>query len=223
MSRAADLSIERESGIAAPKENQLSLARATESDLDQILEIMNDEARRSLATAAHEDEGIEQWRESWTRSQSLYPWLVARRGARCLGYTKAGPYCDRDGYRWSVNLSVYLRPEVQGMGYSLQLYKRLFKILAAQGYQRAYARVALPNEASVRLHRRIGLKEVGRLPDFGWKFGRWYDVALYVGPIGTDQRLEGEGPPAIRPLSQLDAALFESEPLIGHPRLEAHQ
>jgi L-amino acid N-acyltransferase YncA len=35
------------------------------------------------------------------------------------------------------------------------------------------------NQASLRLHERLGFKHVGTLPQVGFKFGRWLDLAFY--------------------------------------------
>ena len=194
--------------------NETSIELASRDDIPAILKLMNDEAQRSLATAAHGDEDLGKWERTWSAQQLFYPWLVARRADRVVGYAKAGPYSDRDGYRWSVNLSIYLSPAAQGSGLAFSLYQRLFTILTAQGYRAAYARIALPNEASCQLHRRFGLQEVGRLPAFGWKFGRWYDVALFVGAVGDEMRDDRSPPPLPKPLARLEPSLLlETPPL----------
>jgi phosphinothricin acetyltransferase len=35
------------------------------------------------------------------------------------------------------------------------------------------------NGGSIALHRRLGFQHVGTLPQVGFKFGRWLDLALY--------------------------------------------
>ena len=56
---------------------------------------------------------------------------------------------------------------------------RLFPALADRGYCNAYAGIALPNEASVALHRSVGFRDIGRFPTVGWKFGAWHDVGWF--------------------------------------------
>lgn len=34
------------------------------------------------------------------------------------------------------------------------------------------------NAASIALHERLGFREVGRLPEVGYKFGRWLDLVV---------------------------------------------
>jgi L-amino acid N-acyltransferase len=35
------------------------------------------------------------------------------------------------------------------------------------------------NAGSIALHERLGFKHVGTLPEVGFKFGRWLDLAFY--------------------------------------------
>ncbi len=169
------------------------IRRARAEHVAQIAQITHDEARRSAASVASGDEPPERWRVDWEAQSPLYPWLVAldpRRpaGEEVVGYAKASPFNVRDGFRWSVALSVYLKPEVKGAGLGVALYGELFPLLRAQGYLRVYARIALPNPPSQALHERFGLRQTGLLPRFAWKFGRWFDMGIYTGSLVEDER-----------------------------------
>jgi phosphinothricin acetyltransferase len=118
------------------------------------------------------------------------PWLVAvDPTGRVAGYAYAGPHHARAGYRWSVNISVYVDPDLHGRGVGRMLYAELLAVLRRQGFVNAYAGIALPNPASVALHESIGMRRVGMYPAVGLKFGRWVDVAWYgmrlADPPGT--------------------------------------
>jgi phosphinothricin acetyltransferase len=39
--------------------------------------------------------------------------------------------------------------------------------------------IALPNEASVALHEKLGFRKVGETEEVGWKFGRWLNVGYW--------------------------------------------
>ena len=187
----------------------IHITLAREAHVSELLAITNLEATRSLATAAYTDEPLSRWRAQWLAQHERYPWLVAldltrAEGEQVVGYAKASPFNPRDGFAWSVSLSVYLSPSHIGQGLSASLYERLFELLSAQGYRKVHARVALPNPASVGLHERFGLTQVGLMPRFAWKFGRWYDLAVFAGELS-----EGDEPPSeIISLT----ALMESRP-----------
>ena len=105
-----------------------------------------------------------------------YPWLVACERDGVLGYAYAARHHERAGYRFSVNVSVYVAQEARGRSIGSMLYTRLFDVLRAGGFHRAFAAITLPNDASVALHRRFGFREVGVYHEVGYKFGRWLDV-----------------------------------------------
>jgi L-amino acid N-acyltransferase YncA len=128
------------------------------------------------------------------------PWLVAEFDGRVVGYAYAGPHHARPGYRWSVNVSVYVAEGHAGRGIGRRLYRELFAILTRQGFVNAYAGVTLPNDASVALHRSMGMEPIGTYRGVGFKHGAWHDVAWY-GLRLTDP----SSPPALPvPLPDLD-------------------
>ena len=89
-------------------------------------------------------------------------------------------------------MSVYLEPGRRRTGAGRLLYGALFDRLAARGYRRALAGVALPNEASLGLHRALGFADVGTYRRVGWKGGAWHDVTWLQRDLGHD----ADGPPA---------------------------
>ena len=114
----------------------------------------------------------------------LYPWLVAAEaGDSVIGYAYGTQFRTRPAYRFAVETSIYLEPSAQGRGLGTQLYRTLLDALAAQGFTQAIAGITLPNDASVRVHDRVGFKLVGVYKDIGYKLGRWHDVGRYQCPL----------------------------------------
>ena len=126
-------------------------------------------------------------------AQRAHAWLVLETDGEVLGYAYGGPFMARAAYQWATAVSVYLDPERRRAGGGRALYEALFERLAARGHRSALAGIALPNEASVGLHRALGFELVGTYRRVGWKLGRWHDVAWYQRPLTDD-----DGPP--RPL-----------------------
>ncbi|USQ88860.1 GNAT family N-acetyltransferase [Streptomyces phaeoluteigriseus] len=96
-----------------------------------------------------------------------------------LGYATSSPFRPKPAYATSVEVTIYLRPDAAGRGVGTLLYKSLFEALSGEDLHRAYAGIAQPNEASVRLHERFGFRHVGTYREVGRKFGRYWDVAWY--------------------------------------------
>lgn len=117
-------------------------------------------------------------RMAGVRSAS-FPWLVAEQGGRVVGYAYATPWRPRAGYRFSAEITVYLAPDCGGRGIGSRLYAELFPLLEARGIHAVMGGIALPNEASVALHEKFGLRKVAHFEQVGFKFGRWIDVGYW--------------------------------------------
>ncbi|MEL6428934.1 MAG: N-acetyltransferase family protein, partial [Planctomycetota bacterium] len=109
-------------------------------------------------------------------TSETYPWLVHEDGEVC-GYAYACAHRGRAAYRWSVETSAYVAPDARRRGVARALYAALFELLALQGFVRAHAGIAQPNEASERFHAALGFERVGVYPSVGHKRGAWHDVA----------------------------------------------
>ncbi|MDQ8145758.1 MAG: GNAT family N-acetyltransferase [Gemmatimonadota bacterium] len=99
--------------------------------------------------------------------------------AALLGYAYATPWRSRRGYRFSVEVTVYVAPASHRQGVGRALYEALFARLADAGYHAAMAGIALPNPASVALHEAMGMQQVAHFRETGRKFGRWVDVGYW--------------------------------------------
>jgi L-amino acid N-acyltransferase YncA len=94
-----------------------------------------------------------------------YPWLVYEHDGMIAGYAYAGRFRPRSAYRWSVETSAYVHEHFRERG--------------VQGFANAFAGIALPNPASIRLHERTGFVQIGVYRSVGYKFGRWHDVGWW--------------------------------------------
>jgi phosphinothricin acetyltransferase len=107
------------------------------------------------------------------------PWLVAERDGKVLGYAYATKWRVRHAYRFSVESSVYLAPEAARQGVGTALYTALLAQLAERGVHLVIGGIALPNDASVALHEKMGYEKVAHFREVGFKFGRWLDVGYW--------------------------------------------
>lgn len=113
------------------------------------------------------------------RSQTRWQWLVAEVGGAVVGYAYGSQHRERDAYRWSVEVSVYVGVGFHRQGVARALYDRLLPDLTSRGFCQAYAGTTLPNDPSVKLHAALGFTQIGVFRSVGWKFGRWHDVAWF--------------------------------------------
>jgi phosphinothricin acetyltransferase len=107
------------------------------------------------------------------------PFLVVESGGEVVGYAHASPWKGRCAYRFSVEVSAYIQDAVVGRGFGSALYHELCPMLADKGCHALIGGIALPNDASIRLHEKFGFRQVARFPEVGFKFGRWVDVGYW--------------------------------------------
>lgn len=114
-----------------------------------------------------------------------FPFLVIAREAEVLGYAYAGPYRDREAYRWTVEDAIYLASDVCGRGLGKRLLKALVDESTRRGFRHMVAAIGdSKNEASIRVHRACGFVDAGTLREVGYKHGRWVDVVFMTRPLG---------------------------------------
>lgn len=152
-----------------------------------------------------------------TTLESL-PWIVAARRGDVLGYAYASPYRHRAAYGWSVEVSVYVHADARRRGIARALYESLFAVLRLQGFVRAYAGVALPNDASEAMHVALGFEPVGVYRSAGFKHGGWHDVAWWQRGLsaGGDDPTPPTALPGLLGQPALEAALAEGLVHVKH-------
>ncbi len=109
-------------------------------------------------------------------------WVAAADG-ELLGYACSQPFKAKRAYETSVEVSVYVAVDAQARGIGRALYEQLLPALEAEDLHRAYAGIAQPNEASMRLHERFGFTEAARYTEVGRKFDRYWDVVWLERPL----------------------------------------
>jgi len=153
---------------------------ATDGDADAIAAIYSYYVTDTIVTFEEDPPSrTEIARRIDTVQKSGLPWLVAEESGEILGYAYATPWKDRIGYRFSVETTVYLAKDCVGRGIGTQLYSELFRLLEDRGIQSAIGGIALPNDASVALHEKLGMKKVAEFERVGVKFDRWINVGYW--------------------------------------------
>ena len=118
-------------------------------------------------------------------TQRGLPYVVAEFGGKIAGYGYCAPYRARAAYRYALEDSVYVRPDVQGRGVGTALLGELIGRCEALGYRQLIAVIGdSAHTASIGLHAAHGFLRVGTLRSVGCKFGRWVDSVIMQRPLG---------------------------------------
>ncbi|GGY62025.1 GNAT family N-acetyltransferase [Streptomyces xanthochromogenes] len=156
-------------------ETLVELFPAIADDLPGIVAIQNHAAATSharFATRPHRMQERRDWFAQFAKT-GPYRMLVARRGNQVLGYACSQRYRDQDAFRETVEVSVGLGEDSRGHGLGTALYRALFGLLAEEPVHVALAGIALPNDASVALHRKFGFAEIGIFHEYAVKNGQY--------------------------------------------------
>lgn len=107
------------------------------------------------------------------------PWLVAENSGEIAGYAYASKWKGRCAYRFAVETTIYLDPNATGNGTGTRLYAKLIDAVRAASMTTAIGGIALPNDASIRLHENLGFRKVGHFERVGFKHDKWVDVGYW--------------------------------------------
>ena len=181
----------------------MHIREATDRDAPAITEIYNQIIRSSPAVWTEQTvDAVD--RQDWIRARHLrgFPVLVvedSRRGVVAFG--SFGDFRPLPGYRTTVEHSLHVHAEHRRRGLGRRLLGALIDRAALLDVHVMVAGIDGDNEASLRLHRELGFREVGRLPEVGRKFGRWLDLVLLQREIGPGDALR-DVPVAPEPASR---------------------
>ena len=148
-------------------------------DVSGIAEIYNDAVLHT--TAIWNDQVVnEENRRLWIEERTAqgFPILIAVENGDVLGYATFGQFRPHDGYRRTVENSIYVRGDQRRRGIAATLMAPLIAAARAYGAHTMIAAIEAENVASIRLHEHFDFREVGRLLEVGRKFDRWLDLVL---------------------------------------------
>jgi phosphinothricin acetyltransferase len=155
--------------------------KALEGDLPSILDIYNEVISSSTAIYTDEPVTLDNRMAWFTQQQERgFPVLVAIASeGDVIGYSAFGDWRGAwSGYRHTVEHSVHVRVDRRGAGVGRQLVESLFPHALALGKHVMIGGIDASNNASIRLHERLGFQQVAHFREVGRKFGRWLDLVF---------------------------------------------
>jgi phosphinothricin acetyltransferase len=158
----------------------VDIRSAVAADLPAIQQIYADVVATHHASLAHSAPDLAYWQGRLADLSPQDRLLVAEDGPEVLGFAESYTFRPREGFDRTREVALYLAETARGRGVGTALYSELLTQLAAAGNRMVFATVALPNDASVLLHRRLGFQQVGLLPDIAEKFGKTWSTAYFT-------------------------------------------
>lgn len=151
---------------------------ATIADQEAIREIYNEAVVNLTATFDTEERSSVKQIEWWKNHKRNHPVFVAEEDDVVIGWASLSPWSDRCAYDTTVEVSVYVHADHRAKGIG----SKLLEIVTAEGKKvgnhTILSRITEGNEASIRIHAKLGYQLVGVMKEVGFKFGKFLDVTI---------------------------------------------
>jgi phosphinothricin acetyltransferase len=141
-------------------------------DWPEVAAIYHDGMRDGLATFETEVPSPERWLAEYSLR------LVAELDERVIGWAALGPASSRWAYRGVAESSVYVARDHHGRGVGRALMERLIQKSERAGIWTIQTSIFPENEASLKLHQRVGFRVVGVRKSIAKRDGLWRDTVL---------------------------------------------
>ena len=151
---------------------------ARREDLQQLLDIYNYEVVHGVATLDLQPKSLEEW-ERWFDAHNIknHPLLVAVKAGRVAGYASLSSYRQKEAYRSTVELSIYISPDFRRQGVATALMEAILQAARQDPLTHTVVSVITDgNEASRKLHEKFGFTYCGAIREVGMKFGTYLDI-----------------------------------------------
>lgn len=110
---------------------------------------------------------------------SSFEWVVYEKDNLVIGYAYYNTFKERKAYDYTCETTIYLHRDYVHSGIGTALYGHLLENLKNSSMAVAIGCIALPNEASVGLHEKLGFKQCGIFKNVGRKFNSWIDIGYW--------------------------------------------
>lgn len=155
-----------------------TIRTAEQTDLKQLLEIYNYEVTHGVATLDLEEKTIEEW-QVWFDHHNIdnHPLYVAAEGNHICGYVSLSSYREKEAFRSTVELSIYIDPQDRKKGVATALMGYILEIARHdETIHTVVSVITSGNEASEKLHQKFGFEFCGTIREVGMKFGKYQDI-----------------------------------------------
>ncbi|WP_434288088.1 GNAT family N-acetyltransferase [Celeribacter sp. SCSIO 80788] len=151
---------------------------ALAEDASALKAIMAPVIAESTASFSSEERDEAEWaamvEDRLARGRAFY---VAEIKGEVVGYATYDNFRPKNnGYRFTMEHSVYLNDAAQGLGLGRTLMLMVEQHAREAGHHSMIAAIDADNTGSIAFHKTLGYAEAGRIPQAGFKFDRWLDV-----------------------------------------------
>lgn len=148
----------------------------TENDVKFCADIYNYYVKNSCFTLEEKELSFSEYDKRVKSVIKNYPFLVAENDGEIVGFAYLSAFNERSGYRYTADLSVYVKNDCIRAHTGQKLYDEIEKRAGKLGIKNVVSIITQANDASVKFHEKNGFVNEGRLCGVAEKFGNVYDV-----------------------------------------------
>lgn len=156
-----------------------AIREATLEDAAEIAAIYNHYIENTVITFDVETISAEAMLTKIITLQKNYPVLVVTLGQEIAGFAYGSQWKSKTAYKHSAETTIYMHPDHQGKGLGIRLYNAVLSSLPLFEIVNAIACITVPNDASIKLHEKLGFKKIGKFDKVGFKKEKWIDVEYW--------------------------------------------
>ena len=157
----------------------MKIRLAERTDVPSMREIFNEVLRNSNSIYREEEVTLEE-RYAWfdEKLEHGFPIFGAYEGDHLIGYAGYGTWRAAQGYRKSVELTIYVDQKFRGVGIGSALMKTIIDHAKTDGYHVMIGAIDAANQQSIEFHKRFGFVEVARMPEVALKNDQWLTLVF---------------------------------------------
>ncbi|MEH6892388.1 N-acetyltransferase family protein [Bacillus sp. JJ864] len=157
----------------------MEIRNADREDVRSIVHIYNDAVIHTTATFDLQEKTLAEMNVWLDAHNEMYPVVVAEEEGSILGYCSLSPFREKEAYKQTVEISVYVDQHARGKGIAKKLIGRILQLAEEAEHHAIIAGITKGNDISVKLHEQMGFTYVGCFQEVGYKFNEWQDVLFY--------------------------------------------
>jgi L-amino acid N-acyltransferase YncA len=157
----------------------MKIRLAKRTDVPSMREIFNEVLRNSNSIYREEEVTLEE-RYAWfdEKLEHGFPIFGAYEGDHLIGYAGYGTWRAAQGYRKSVELTIYVDQKFRGVGIGSALMKTIIDHAKTDGYHVMIGAIDAANQQSIEFHKRFGFVVVARMPEVALKNDQWLTLVF---------------------------------------------
>ena len=149
------------------------------SDAKDIVDIYNYYILNTNITFEEEKLTIKDMEDRISEKTKNHPWIVYEEEDKVIGYAYLSQWRNKSAYRFSNESSIYVHVNHKGKRLGIKLYEELLNLSKEYNIHTIVAGITIPNDASIRIHEKLGFEKIAEFKEIGFKNDTWLNVGYW--------------------------------------------